>query len=165
MPEQFSFDIVSMVDLQEADNAVNQVKKEMSQRYDFKNSKSTIEFNRTEKKITINADDEYKLKSLKEMLAEKFAKRGISPWSLSFGNEINAFEGTIKQVAEIITGIQKEKAKEITLIIKEMKLKVQTQIQEDKIRVFGPKKDDLQQVIQKIKGLDFSIPLQFINYR
>lgn len=165
MAEQFSFDIVSMVDLQEVDNAINQVRKEMSQRYDFKNSKSTIEFNRTDKKLTINADDEYKLRSMREMLAEKFAKRGISPKSLSYGKEEAAFEGTIRQTVEIVTGIPKEKARELVQIIKDMKLKVQSQIQEDKIRVFGPKKDDLQAVMQKIRSIDFSIPLQFTNYR
>ncbi len=165
MADQFSFDIVSEVDLQEVDNAINQVKKEMSQRYDFKNSKSSVEFNRNDKKITINSDDDYKLKSIKEMLSEKFAKRGISPKSLNYGKEEKAFEGTIRLVADITTGIPKEKAKELAQIIKDMKLKVQAQIQEDKVRVFSSKKDDLQSVIQKVRSLDFAVPLQFNNYR
>jgi len=164
MPD-FSFDIVSEVDLQEMDNAVNQAKKELSQRYDFKNSKASVDYNRQEKKITLIADDDYKLRALVEILAGRLAKRNISRKSLKFNEPEKAFEGHLRQIVEICTGIEKEKAKELTGIIKKLGLKVQTHIEGEKVRVSAPKKDDLQAVITHIRGLDFSIPLSFCNYR
>ena len=161
----FSFDIVSEVDLQEVDNAVNQAKKELSQRYDFKGSKSTIDFVRTDKKITLVADDDYKLRALQEMLISKMAKRGISHKSLVFQDPQTAFEGTLRQTIEISTGIPREKAKELVLIIKNLNAKVQSQIDGEKIKVSSPKKDDLQVVITHLRSIDFSLPLSFCNYR
>lgn len=161
----FSFDIISEVDLQEVDNAVNQAKKELSQRYDFKNSKSVIQFSRDEKKITLIADDDYKLRSLQEILVTRLAKRGISHKSLVYKNPERAFEGTLRQVIEITTGIPQERAKEINKIIKDLRLKVQSQIEGEKIRVLSPKKDDLQAVITHLRGLDFPLPLNFTNFR
>jgi hypothetical protein len=161
----FSFDIVSEVDLQEMDNAVNQAKKELSQRYDFKNSKASIDFDRTEKKITLIADDDFKLRALTEMLITRMAKRGISHKSLKFGEPERAFEGYSRQVLEIYTGIDKEKAKELVAIIKKLGLKVQSQIDGEKIKVSSAKKDELQAVIAHLRALDFAIPLNFCNYR
>jgi len=161
----FSFDIVSEVDLQEMDNAVNQARKELAQRYDFKNSKSSIDYDRKEKKITLTADDDYKLRALIDILAGRMAKRGIAYKSLKLNPPEKAFEGYLRQVAEISTGIDKERAKELTAIIKKLGLKVQTQIEGEKIKVRSAKKDDLQAVMAHLRSLSFSIPLNFCNYR
>ena len=161
----FSFDIVSEVDLQEADNAVNQAKKELSQRYDFRGSKSSIEYNRDEKKITLIADDDFKLRSLTDILSTKIVKRGISLKSLNFKEPEKAFEGTLRQVIEINTGIPKEKAKDLAAIIKGLNLKVQTQIEGEKLKVSSPKKDDLQAVIAHLRAIDFPVAISFCNYR
>ena len=165
MADNFSFDIASEVDLQEADNAVNQAKKELSQRYDFRGSKSSIEYNRDEKKITLIADDDFKLRSLTDILSTKIVKRGISLKSLNFKEPEKAFEGTLRQVIEINTGIPKEKAKDLVTIIKGLNLKVQTQIEGDKLRVSSPKKDDLQAVIAHLRSIDFPVAISFCNYR
>jgi cyclic-di-GMP-binding protein len=161
----FSFDIVSEVDLQEVDNAVNQATKELLQRYDFKGSKASLAFDRKEKKITLVADDDFKLRSLTDILATRLAKRGISLKSLKFNDPEKAFEGYLRQSVEICMGIDKEKAKQLTGAIKDLGLKVQTQIEGEKIKVSSAKKDDLQAVIAHLKGMDFSLPLSFCNYR
>lgn len=161
----FSFDIVSEVNLQEMDNAVNQANKELSQRYDFKDSKASIAYDRKEKKLTLLADNDFKLKALTDILTTRMAKRGISVKSLKFNPPEKAFEGYLRQTVEICMGIDKEKAKEITVAIKGLGLKVQTQIEGEKIKVSSPKKDDLQTVIAHLKKLDFPIPLAFCNYR
>lgn len=166
MPGDYSFDIVSQVDLQEVDNAVNQALKEVGTRFDFRGSKSTITWNREEKKISFLADDEMKLRSLKEMLLNKFAKRGISVKALKFPSEPEkALDGMLRQTAEIIQGIAQEKAKEIVKKIKDLKLKVQASIQGEQIRVSGKSKDDLQTVLQFVKNSVHDLPLQFTNYR
>lgn len=162
---KFSFDIVSEVDLQEMDNAVNQAKRELSQRYDFKNSKSSINYDRKEKKLILIADDNYKLRALTDMLATRIAKRGIALKSLKFNEPQKAFEGYLRQVADICTGIDKENSKKLSTIIKGLKLKVQVQIEGEKLRVISAKKDELQEVIAHLKELDFPIPLDFCNYR
>lgn len=161
----FSFDIVSEVNLQEMDNAVNQANKELAQRYDFKDSKASIAYDRKEKKITLVADDTYKLRALTDILATRMAKRRISLKSLKFNDPQKAFEGYLRQTVEICSGIDKEKAKELTGIIKGLKVKVQTQIEGEKIKVSSAQKDELQAVVAHLKGLEFSIPLQFCNYR
>ncbi len=161
----FSFDIVSEVNLQEMDNAVNQATKELSQRYDFKGSQSSITFDRKEQKITLVADDDFKLRALTDILATRMAKRGISLKSLKFNEPEKAFQGYLRQSVEIQMGIDKEKAKELTGIIKGLGLKVQAQIEGDKIKVSSAKKDDLQAVIVHLKGINFAIPLSFCNYR
>jgi len=165
MAGNFSFDIVSEVDLQEVDNAVNQVKKELSQRYDFKGSKASLDLDKAEKKLTIIADDDFKLRSMKDMLATKMAKRGVSLKSLVFKEPEKAFEGTLRQAVEIATGIDKEKAKDLVKIIKDLGLKVQTQIEGEKIKVSSPKKDELQSVISHLRAIDFPLALNFCNYR
>ena len=161
----FSFDIVSEVDLQEVDNAVNQANKELAQRYDFKDSKSSIEYDRVEKKITLVADDNFKLRALTDILVTRMAKRRIVLKSLKFNEPEKAFGGYLRQVVEICMGIEKEKAKELVGIIKGLKVKVQTQIEGEKVRVSSPKKDELQIVITHLRGIDFSLPLSFNNYR
>ncbi len=161
----FSFDIISEVDLQEMDNAVNQANKELTQRYDFKDSKASIAYDRKENKITLIADNDFKLRALTDILATRMAKRGISLKSLKFNDPEKAFEGYLRQSVEICMGIDKEKAKELTGIIKGLSLKVQTQIEGEKIKVSSPKKDELQGVIVHLRGLNFSIPLKFSNYR
>ena len=163
--ENFSFDIVSEVNLQEADNAVNQAQKELAQRFDFKNTASSIEFNKTEKKITLVSVDDFKLKSLADMLAAKMVKRGVSLKSLTFKDPEKVFAGNLQQIVELASGISKERAKELTKIIKDLGLKVQTQIEGEKIRVSSPKKDDLQAVITHLRKIDFPLALSFTNYR
>ncbi|MCG2714493.1 MAG: YajQ family cyclic di-GMP-binding protein [Candidatus Omnitrophica bacterium] len=161
----FSFDIVSEVDLQEVDNAVNQAIKELSQRYDFKNSKASIAFDRKEKKITLIADDDFKLRALTDILTTRLAKRSVSIKALKFNEPEKAFEGYLRQKIEICMGIDKERARELTGIIKELGVKVQTQVEGDKIKVSSAKKDELQAVIVHLRGLNFSLPLNFCNYR
>ncbi len=163
--ENYSFDIISEADLQEVDNAVNQVKKELAQRFDFKGSKSSIEYSRDEKKITLTGDDDFKLRAVKDILAAKLAKRGVSMKLLTFGEEEQVFSGCLRQTADLASGIPHERAKELVRIIREMDLKVQAQIEGQKIRVSSPKKDDLQIVIAHIRKLDFPLALTFCNYR
>ncbi len=165
MAGDFSFDIVSQVDLQEVDNALNQAMKEIKTRFDFKGSKSEIKFNRDEKKIMLLADDGMKLKNVIEILEGKLAKRGVSVKSLKYGVSEKALDGMIRQSAEVIQGIPQDKAKEIVKSIKELKLKIQPSIQGDQIRVSGRTKDDLQTVISFLKGAQLDLPLQFTNYR
>jgi len=147
------------------DNAVNQANKELAQRYDFKDSKASIVYDRAKKKITLVADDDFKLRALTDVLATRMAKRGIFLKSLKFNPPEKAFEGYLRQVADICMGIDKEKAKELVGFIKKLSLKVQTQIEGEKIKVSSAKKDELQAVIAHLKNLNFSIPLSFCNYR
>src|SRR3990167_9396105 len=154
MANDFSFDIVSQVDLQEIDNAINQTMKEVKTRFDFKGSKSEITFNRTEKKLLLLADDEMKLNNLTEMMQQKLAKRGVSMKCLKYGPSEKALDGMIRQNADIIQGIPQEKSKDIVRAIKDLKIKVQASIQGEQIRVSGKNKDDLQTVIQVVKNLN-----------
>lgn len=159
-----TFDIVSKVDSQEVDNAINQAIKEMQQRYDFKGSKSEIKWEKKEE-FTITADSDARLKIIIEMLQTKFVKRGVSLKSLDYGKVEEASGGLKRQVIKIVQGIATEKAKEITKLIKEMNLKVQAQIQDEQIRVTAKKIDDLQAVIQGLKALALDVNLQFVNMR
>ncbi|MFA6129697.1 MAG: YajQ family cyclic di-GMP-binding protein [Candidatus Omnitrophota bacterium] len=161
----FSFDIVSEVDLQETDNAVNQAIKELSQRYDFKNSKASIAFDRKEKKITLIADDDFKLRALTDILVTRLAKRGVSIKAFKFNEPEKAFEGYLRQIVDICMGIDKERARELIVVIKGLGLKVQAQIEGEKIKVSSAKKDELQTVISHLRSLDFPLPLNFCNYR
>lgn len=158
-----SFDIVSKVDMQEVDNAVNQAIKEISQRYDFKGTHNevTLEPNG----LTILAADDYKLKAIKEILIGKLVKRSISARCFDYGKEESAAAGAVRQKAAIVQGISKEKGKEIVKLVKETKLKVQAQIMDDQVRVTAKKIDDLQTVIQTLKSKDVGIDLQFENMR
>lgn len=158
-----SFDIVSKVDMQEVDNAINQAKKEIAQRYDFKGTKSEIDMK--EDAILVLADDDYKLTAITDIIQSKMLKRGISLKSLDYGKEEAASMGMIRQSITIKQGIATEKAKEINKIIKETKMKVQSQIQGDQVRITAKKIDDLQAVMQLLKGKDLEVDLQFINMR
>jgi uncharacterized protein YajQ (UPF0234 family) len=158
-----SFDIVSKVDLQEVDNAVNQAVKEIAQRYDFKGSVNELMLENNELKLL--AADDYKLQAIKDILIGKLVRRGVSPKCLDYGKEEAASGGAIRVRAAIVQGISKDKGKELVKLIKETKLKVQAQIMEDQVRVSGKKIDDLQQVIQLLKGKDVGIELQFENMR
>ena len=163
MAKDSSFDVVSQVNMQEMDNAVNQVKKEIEQRYDFRGSNASIELE--EKCVKIAAEDEYKLETIIDMLRVKMAKRGISLRCLVPGKVEPAAKGTVRQQLDIQQGIPKDKAKAIVAAIKATKLKVTAQMQDDQVRVSGAKKDDLQAVIQTLKAGDFGVDLQFINMR
>lgn len=159
-----SFDIVSKVDPQEVDNAVNQAIKEISQRYDFKGSSSEIKWEKKED-ITIVGDSDNRLKTIIDLLQGKFVKRGISLKSLEYGKVEDASGGLKRQVIKIRQGIPTEKGKEIVKVIKDSGLKVQGQIMDDQVRVSGKKIDDLQAVIQTLKTKDLDINLQFVNMR
>jgi len=165
MADEFSFDVVSEVNLQEADNAVNQATKEVLQRYDFRGSKSQIVLDKTANKITLVSDDEYRMKSLIDIFESKLVKRGIAVNALKYGPLEQALGGTVRKTAEIQQGIPQEPAKEISRIIRDSGMKLRAQIQNEQIRVFGRKKDDLQSAIQLLKARDFGRPLQFTNYR
>ncbi len=158
-----SFDIVSKVDLQEVDNAVNQAVKEISQRYDFKGTTNEVELDKDS--IRILAADDYKLEAIKDILIGKLVRRNVSPKCLDYGKEEPASGGMVRVRAAIVQGISKEKGKEIVKLIKETKLKVQAQIMEDQVRVSGKKIDDLQEVIHVLKGKDLGVELQFENMR
>ena len=158
-----SFDIVSKVDMQEVDNAVNQTIKEIAQRYDFKGSKSEVTLEKDA--IKVLADDDFRLKAIVDILQSKCIKRGISLKSLDYGKAETASGGMVRQNIAIRQGIAKEKGKEICAIIKESKLKVQGQIQEDQVRVTGKNIDDLQEAIRVLKGKDLGVELQFVNFR
>jgi hypothetical protein len=158
-----SFDIVSKVDMQEVDNAVNQTIKEIGQRYDFKGSKSEVTLDKDV--IKILTDDDFRLKAVIDILQSKFLKRGLSLKSLQYGKAETASGSMVRQLITVQQGISKEKGKEIVAVIKETKLKVQAQIQDDQVRVTGKNIDDLQEVIQLLKGKDLGVEMQYINFR
>jgi len=160
-----SFDIVSRVDMQEVTNAVQQAMKEIKQRFDFRGSKSNIELDHGKNEIAIVSDDEYKLKSVVDVLQGKLIKRKVPLESLNYGKIESALSGTVKQSVSIQQGIPTEKSKEIVKMIKSSKLKVQSEIQKDQLRVRAKKIDDLQSVIQLLKEKELGIHIDFVNYR
>lgn len=163
MASSCSFDVVSEVNFQEVDNAVNQAKKELAQRYDFKGSKATIDLDKEEIKIT--AEDDFRIKNIVDILQTKLVKRNVPLKSLDYGKIEPAGGSMARQIIKIQRGISKEKGKDIVAAIKNSKLKVQAQIMDDQVRVTGKDKDVLQEVIQMLKSKDFGIELQFTNYR
>lgn len=165
MSAEHSFDIASKVDFQEVLNAVQQSSKEIGQRFDFKDSRSSIEFNQNKSEITLVSDDEHKLKSVIDVLHSKLVKRSVSLKALKYGKIEQASGGTVRQVVSLQQGIPVDKAKEIIKLIKDTKLKVQSEIQKDQIRVRSKKIDDLQTIIKLIKEKDFDINLDFLNFR
>ena len=165
MAQEFSFDVVSKVDLQEVSNAVAQAGKEIATRFDFRGSSSKIEWNDKELELTLISDDEQKLKSVVDILETRLVKRGVAIKALDFGKIEPAASATVRQVVKIQQGIASEKAKEIVKAIKDRKIKVQASIQADQVRVTGRSKDDLQGVMTLLRGRDFGVPLQFTNYR
>ncbi len=165
MAQQNSFDIVSEVNMQEVDNALNQARKEVLTRYDFKDTKTTIEFVEKDKFVTVTSDDEFRLKAVIDVLQNKFVKRGIHLKTLKYSDVEQAAGGMARQKITLQVGIDKENAKKLVQVIKDMKIKVQAQIMDDQVRVTGKDKDDLQSVIAKLRSTDFPLPLQFTNYR
>jgi cyclic-di-GMP-binding protein len=165
MAKSHSYDIASEVDLQEVSNAIEQTKKEIATRYDFKDSKSSVDFDKGEKKISLHTESDFRLKSVTDILHTRCVKRGVSLKALEPQEVERAVGGTVRQTITIRQGISTEKAKEIVKFIKQSKLKVQAQIQEQKIRVQSAKIDTLQESIQLVKGQNFDIDLQFSNYR
>lgn len=163
MAKDSSFDVVSTVDMQEVDNAVNQANKEISQRYDFKNSKSKITVENEELKII--ADDDFKLKSVIDILQSKLIRRKVPIRNLEYIKAESASGGLLRQNIKINQGLKTETAKSIVKDIKTLKLKVQAQIMGDQVRISGKKRDDLQTVIASLKGNDYGVELQFTNYR
>ena len=158
-----SFDIVCETDMQEMDNAVNQTQKEIATRFDFKGSNSSIELD--DAGITIKADDDYKLTTIGEILRAKMTRRNLDAKSLDYGEAENASGGSKRQHITIKQGISQDLAKSIVKQIKQEKMKVQASIQGDQVRVTGKKRDDLQQAIALIKGMDTDRPLNFTNFR
>ncbi|MEZ0281165.1 YajQ family cyclic di-GMP-binding protein [Methyloceanibacter sp.] len=158
-----AFDIVSKTDLSEVDNALANMTREMSQRYDFKNSKAKIE--RKEAEITIDADDELKLKQMHELLQGHLARRKINAGVLDYKSMEKAAGQAVRQKVVIRQGIDRELAKRLVKEIKDGKFKVQVSVQGDELRVSGKKRDDLQAVIQHVKGLSVEQPLQYVNFR
>ncbi|MBS1904556.1 MAG: YajQ family cyclic di-GMP-binding protein [Bacteroidetes bacterium] len=165
MASQFSFDVVSEFDEQEVDNAINQAKKEVEQRYDFKGSNTTIDLNLKDKTITIQTSDDMKLRALTEIINGKMIKRNVSLKSLDYGKAEAASGGSLRQVIKLKSGLESDQAKLITKYVKDTKMKVQAQIQGDAVRITGKSKDDLQAAIALLKSQDFPFPIQFTNYR
>ncbi|MGH9311103.1 MAG: YajQ family cyclic di-GMP-binding protein [Vicinamibacterales bacterium] len=166
MANQASFDITSGVDLQEVDNAVNQAKKEVAQRYDFKGSRASVDLNRTENTITLVADDDFKLNALWEILQGRMVRRGVPTKNLTPGEIERAANDTVRRVISLQQGIPTEAAKGIVQFLKERKLKkVQAAIMADQVRVSSASKDDLQEAIRVLREHDFGVALQFGNYR
>ena len=163
MAKEPSFDVVSQVDMQEVSNALNQTTKEISQRYDFKGSKSEVV--KDDDGIKITTEDEMRLNAIVDILKSKFIKRGVSIKNLEYGKIEDAAGGMVRQKIKIKQGIDSDVAKKITKDIKETKLKVQAQIQDDQVRVSGKKIDDLQSVIAFLKEKDYGLDLKYINLR
>lgn len=161
-----SFDITSGVDMQEVDNAVNQARKEVAQRYDFKGSRAAIDFNRAENSITLTADDEHKMTALWEILQTRMVRRGVPTKNLTPGAIERAANDTVRRVVALQQGIPTDAAREIVKFLKDRKLrKVQAAIQADQVRVSSASKDDLQEAIRVLREHDFGVALQFGNYR
>ena len=165
MPDTFSFDIVAKVDLQEVDNAINQARKEITQRYDFKGSKSSIEMKEKEHQIVLISDDDFKMKAVIDILQSKLIKRGVPLKALTYEPPEQASGGTVRQTIGLQNGIDKDNARIIVKMIKDTKLRVQSQIMEDQVRVSGKNKDDLQSVIALMRAAEFKFAMQFLNYR
>ena len=162
MAKENSFDIASKVNLEEVNNALHQTMKEVKQRFDFKGSTSEVRLE--EKELVLTSDDEYKLKSLIDIMQQKLVKRKVPLKALSYG-KIESALGTVRQRVSIQQGIPSEKAKEIVRFIRDTKLKVRSTIQADSVRIAGRDRDTLQKVIALLREKDFGIDMQFTNYR
>ena len=161
-----SFDVTSKVDLQEVDNAVNQSRKEIAQRYDFKGSKAAIDFDRTAATLTLVADDEFKMQALWEVLETRMVRRKVPLKNLKRGEIERGANDTVRRVITLQQGVPTEASREIVKFIKDRKLrKVQPAIQGDQLRISSPSRDELQQVIAQLREQDFGVELQFGNYR
>ena len=165
MAKNCSFDIVSEVNMAEVKNAVNQAVMEIRQRYDFKGSKSEIKLEEKDSQLTLISDDEYKLKSVVDVLQGKLVRREVSLKALDYGNVEQAGGSTVRQVIKLQNGIPQDKGKEIVKFLKTLGIKVQGQIMDDRVRVSGKSRDDLQAVISAVKEKNFDIAMNFTNYR
>ena len=166
MAQNASFDVTTGVDLQEVDNAINQAQKEIAQRYDFKGSKSTIEFKRTEELIALVADSEFQMRALFDVVQSKLIKRGVSVKNLDVGDVKPAGGDTVRREIKLKTSLDSDTAKKVAAAIKDAKLKkVQAAIQGDQVRVSSPSRDDLQGAMALLRGQDFGVELKFGNYR
>ena len=166
MPAASSFDITSPVDFQEVDNALNQARKEVAQRYDFKDVKAEITLNATDKTLTLLADDDFKMNALWEIVQTRLVRRSVPTKNFKVGNTEPAAGGAVRRIITIQQGIPIEAARDIVKFIKDHKLKkVQASIQGDQVRVTSPSKDELQQAIQALREHDFGVSLSFGNYR
>lgn len=161
-----SFDITSGVDLQEVDNAVNQARKEVAQRYDFKGSRAAIDLDRSANTLTLTADDDMKMTALWEILQGRMVRRGVPTKNLTPGDIERAANDTVRRIVTLQQGVPTEAAKEIVKFLKDRKLKkVQASIQADQVRVSSPSKDELQEAMRVLREHDFGVALQFGNYR
>jgi uncharacterized protein YajQ (UPF0234 family) len=166
MAQQNSFDITTGVDLQEVDNAINQAQKEIQQRYDFKDSKSTIDFQRGEGRILLVADSEFRMRALFDVIQAKLIKRGVPVKNLDVGEIKPAGGDTVRREIGLKMSLDGETAKKVAAAIKDAKMKkVQAAIQGDQVRVTSPSRDELQAVMQMLRGKDFGVELKFGNYR
>ncbi len=166
MPPTSSFDVTTGVDLQEVDNAVNQARKEIAQRYDFKGSKAAIEFEREPAKLVLVADDDFRMRALLEVVQQKLVKRGVSVKNLEVGEVRPAGNDTVRREIGLKTALDTETAKKVAAAIKEAKLKkVQAAIQGEQVRVSSPSKDDLRGAIALLRAGDFGVELKFGNFR
>jgi cyclic-di-GMP-binding protein len=160
---EFSFDIVSRVEHQSLADAVNQAQREIATRFDFKNSKSSIEL--TDFTVTIIADDDLKLKNVVDIFQTRCIKRGVSLKALTFGKAEPAAGGTLRQTVTCTQGIDRDRAKRLTEALKTSKLKVVSQVQDQQVRVSSKSKDELQKAIALVKAMPLDFPVQFVNYR
>ncbi|MDY0341823.1 MAG: YajQ family cyclic di-GMP-binding protein [Coriobacteriia bacterium] len=165
MAKDQSFDVVSQVDLQEVDNAIQQAIKEITQRYDLKDTGSTISFDRTAGTATVSAPSDFVLGQVKDILSSKLVRRSIALNAVSWGKPETGSGGSERVIGEIVNGIDMEIARRINKEIRDHKFKVKVQIEGDKLRVSSASRDELQSVIAFIKANDYGIPLQFTNYR
>ena len=163
MASESSFDVVSRVDGQELENALNQTRKEIENRFDFKHSKTSIESDG--KKITLISDDELKMRNVVDVLQTKAVRRGIDVKAFEFGSVEPAAGGKVRQIITLRSGISKDHSRALLARIKELRLKVTAQFQDEQIRVSGKNKDDLQKVMASLRSMEFELPLQFVNYR
>lgn len=165
MASNHSFDIVSEIDFQEVDNAVNQALKEIGQRYDLKDSGTTVDLNKKDKLLTVNTKDDYSLKQTIDIMQTKFIKRSLSIKVMKYGEAEPASNNRLKLIINLQSGISKENAKHITKMIKDSKLKVNAQIQDEQVRVQAPKIDDLQAVMKMVREAELDFPVQFVNMK
>jgi len=166
MASTSSFDITSTIDFQEVDNALNQARKEVAQRYDFKGARADVELSTTDKTLTLTTDDEMKMNALWEILQTRLVRRAVPIKNFKVGDSQPAAGGTVRRVIDIQQGIPIEAAREIVKYLKDKKLKkVQAAIQADQVRVSSPSKDDLQDAMRALRDHDFGVALQFGNYR
>ncbi len=163
MASESSFDVVSRVDGQELDNALNQTRKEIENRFDFKNSKTSIDFDG--KKITLISDDELKMRNVVDVFQSKAVRRSIDIKAFEFGGVEPAAGGTVRQVLTLRSGISKDQSRPILARIKDLRLKVNAQYQDEQIRVSSKSKDELQKVMASLRSMEYELPLQFVNYR